>query len=164
MAGLTYKGSEVAVAVLNLISLNANDVGAEQTLYGDRTAIAKSPTVCVEPAQVRRSLAGSPKMMDNEIRVAIVVYSSSIEGVDVAQTNGDICAEKIEDLLNIHASPANLYADGNLLGGIITDGHVEEINSGYPVRAVPLMRVNRLVFLAYTHTHLVTDSSGAKHA
>jgi hypothetical protein len=167
MAGFpTYKGSAYAEYILELIRVNAADLGArpEACFYGDRSIIPESPTVCVEPAQTQREIAGSPMVMDNSIRVAIIVYSTHLESNEVAQKNGDLVAENIEDFLNLRCQPVMLYADGDQLNGMVTSGFVESIARGYLLMNDRKARANRMIWVGYTHTHLVLDAQGAKHA
>jgi hypothetical protein len=162
----TYKGSVMAETILTLLRENASDLGVPQKglFYGDQVMIPESPTVCVEPAQRQRVLAGSPMMTDNEVRVGIIVYSTHLDSIEAAQKNGDKTAELIEDFLNLRSQPPILYDSGDLLGGIITSGFVESCASGYAVKADRRMRANRLIWVGYTHTHLVLDDLGVKHA
>jgi hypothetical protein len=161
----TYKASVLSLHIVDLLRIHAADLGFKATavFYGDQSTLPESPTICVEPGQKERQHAGSPMMMDNVIRVGIIVYSTHLES-EAAQKNGDKVSEDIEDFLNLRSQPSMLYDDGNQLGGNVTSGFVESIASGYQMKADRKMRANRLVYAAYTHTHLVLDDEGAKHA
>lgn len=167
MAGFpTYKGSVMAKLWLAELRTNYVQLGLNinALFYGDQRTFPESPTTCVEPAQVLRELVGTPMITDNQVRVAFIVYSTDLESTEAAQDKCDEAIEKIEDFVNLRSQPAMLYEDGDLLGGTITAGWVESVNMGYLVMADRRMRANRLVWVGETHTHLVLDQEGAKHA
>lgn len=166
MAGFpTYKASILSLHIVGLLRSNAPSLGFKESavFYGDQSTIPESPTICVEPGQKERQLAGSPMMTDNIIRVGIIVYSTHVEN-EAAQKNGDRVSEDIEDFLNLRSQPTMLYEDGDLLGGNIMAGFVESIASGYQMKSDRKMRANRIIYRADTHTHLVLDAEGVKHA
>lgn len=162
----TYKGSVYAEYILDLIRDNAAALGVKTSaiFYGDQLTIPESPTVCVEPAQKQRALAGAPMITDNDVRVAVITYSTHLDSNEAAQKNGDKVIEDIEDLLNLRSQPSILYEDGDQLNGTVTSGYVESIAHGYVLLNDRKMRSNRLIWVGSTHTHLVLDATGAKHA
>jgi hypothetical protein len=162
----TYRGSVIAHYILDLLrdNMESFEPQAFKVLYGDQVNIPEGRTVCVEPAQTVRTPGGAPMMMDNENRVVVIVYSTHIDGSEAAQKNGDLLVDDIADYLNLQSQPGSLYASGNLMDGLITAGWVESIDRGYAKKNDRLMRANRLTWVGSSHTHLVLDAEGNKHA
>jgi len=153
----TYKGTVIAKKVIQLINDNkeAFGVGVKQVHYGDQQLIPQVPMVCVEPALVVRELNGTGMRTLNTIKVSIIVYHTGTD-TQTVQDECDDTTEDIEDFLNKEAM--SYLMGGNLLGGIVTSAFTDSAEHGYVLKSDRMMRANRLILTAFTHTPLVEET------
>lgn len=149
----TYKPSEITTYIENLLITNATSLGLQAVHYGDQRIIAAVPAVCIEPAKTKREVAGIPYQTDNTIELTLIVYHTSLQGVELVQKAADEVTEAIEDLINADAL-GDVYG-GTLLGGQVHHAHFTSTEYGYRVLADEMMRANRMVLTCRSKTKLV---------
>lgn len=150
----TYRGSIVSRAIKDFINLNKGNLGFQEVNYGDRDRFPLIPAVCVEPAITTRELTGANYVTDNTFTVNILVYHTSIDGVEVIQEECDDLSEALQDAIN-KESIHEMVAGGTRFGNIIIHGHVVRLEYGYKMLGDKLMRCNRLIWQGRSKTHIV---------
>lgn len=154
MADFTYRGSLVANAIKEFLDVRKESLGVLNVFYGDQSIIPDVPAICVEPALTTRQVSGMPYQTDNTFTINVLVYHTSLEGMEGVQQQCDVVTESVEDALNTESIPQQ-FAGGSRFGGIVLHGHTTRLEYGYKVMSNKLMRCNRIIWQGVTKTRLV---------
>ena len=145
--------SEVAERIIDILNDGGIDVLGEDAtvLYGDQNRVPTTPTICVEPGETNRTLAGVPKRTENQLVAYIIIYYAKVDTNQQTKRDTDKYAEGIVRYLD-----DNLTLELNGDGGIVIHGHVTNINPGYTFRnqGSTLMNTVRLTWVGKTKTIL----------
>lgn len=153
MPDTTYRGSIVAREIKDYIESQKGILGVEQVFYGDQRKIPNTPAVCVEPAVVDRPLTGTSYQTTNTFTISIIVYHTSLEGIELILETADEVAEAVADAINLESTPPK-FGGGTQLNGKVISGHVIRLEHGFRTMNDQLMRANRLIWEGITKTPL----------
>lgn len=157
----TYKGTKISIFIKDLIEANRSTLtrgGVNAVFYGDQRIIVGGKTVCVEPSRKIRSVRTTGHGFENTFETSIIIYSSGDQGVEQVQLVADELMEAVEDLVNLHASPASLGIGGTQFGGLIGQGWCEATEHSYRVPSSQTTRANRIIFTSKSRTSLYLAS------
>lgn len=158
MATTTYRGSVVAQAIKDYIESQKEVLNVAQVFYGDQRKIPNSPAVCVEPAIVDRPLTGTSYQTTNTFTISIIVYHTSLEGIELILERADEIAEGVADAINLEGTPAT-FGGGTQFNGKVISGHVIRLEHGWRTLNDQLMRANRLIWEGITKTPLFKEET-----
>lgn len=144
MVDMTAKMSIIASEIYNRLTVAQSTLGIKAVYLGDQQKIATTPAVAVEASTKVGSLKSAARVVEYEIRIFVIVYSSLISSNQTNQGVADKFIEQIEDFLN---------ADSNM-GGLIIHGFVESIESGYSTKTNSIARASRMTYFAQTQNRL----------
>lgn len=116
--------------------------------YGDQDMIRTTPTVCVEPSDKVRELAGVPNMTENTLEVFILVYHNKVQDNQDTRKEVDQLAYEIEFLLH---QDLQMQVVG---GPMLIHGFVMRNESGYAYKGKTLYRTARITFRGRNKTSL----------
>jgi hypothetical protein len=156
VATTTYRGSIVAGKIKDFLESQKDQLGVQQVFYGDQQRIPQSPVVCVEPAIVDRPLTGTSYTTTNSFTISIIVYHTSMDGIEKILRVTDEITERVADALNLESTAPN-FGGGTQLDGKVISGHVVRLEHGYRTLNDRLMRANRLVWEGITKTPLFKE-------
>lgn len=144
VATMTAKMSEIAQELYNRLEANKATLGFQALYMGDQQRIATTPAIAVDTSTKTGTLKAAARVVEYEIRIFVIVYSTLIISNQINKSEADTFAEEIEDFLNI---------DFNL-GGMIIHGFVESIESGYTTKTNSIARASRMTYFALTQNRL----------
>lgn len=150
----THKLSVVTQRIFDLIDVNKGPtaLNIDAVWYGDQEQVPQGRTVCVEPVTVSRDMRGVPDMVVNNFTVAVLVYLTKIQDVQLTRKECDALAEALEDLLHTHLQ---LTDNANTPGSdILVHGFVTEVLSGYTYKNGTLIRSARMTWQGISKTSL----------
>lgn len=119
--------------------------------YGDQDQLPGTPTVCVEPNDKQRELAGAPNMTENTFIIFILIYHDKLQDNQQTRLEVDQIAFDIEHLLH---QDLQLTVTGNPL---LIHGFVERNESGYVYKKGTLYRTARITYKGMNKTSLPTS-------
>jgi hypothetical protein len=138
MSDLTGSLVDICDYLFNLLDTNRSLLGLEGVYYGDQELLPATPTACVDPGEKPRGLKGAQRMSRVEFRVYILVYHSKVQATSVNRRDADIMAEAIETLIHTKRS----------LDGLVIDGMITNVSSGYMARGNTFICSSRLTYEA----------------
>lgn len=118
---------------------DANDV-----YYGDQEKFPRTPSICVDPGPLQRTLQGVSFRTDNNFAIYILVYHAKIQDNQLSRKEAQQISEAITTL--IHQDPQ--------LGGLVIHSFCPLNESGYVYRQNTMYRTNRITFEPYSKTRL----------
>jgi hypothetical protein len=116
--------------------------------YGDQDRIRTTPTVCIEPSDKTRDLAGAPSMTENTFEIFILVYHNKIQDNQTTRKEVDQLAFEIEFLLHQDLQLATAGVPR------LIHGFVMRNESGYVWKNGTLYRTARLTYRGKNKTSL----------
>ena len=154
MADLTWRPSEIAQRLLDLISDNKTALlGADaEVYYGDQSRVPVTPALCVEPGESNRILAGGQGpygRTENKVEALIIIYHGRVDEVQVVKKEADTYAEAVVDYLD-HNPLLERGGDG----GIVIHGYVTNIDPGYKYKKGTLYYAVQITWTGKTKTML----------
>jgi hypothetical protein len=134
--------------------LKANKValGLRAVYYGDQNLIPETPSVCVQPAELNRTLRGANWQVDNFIDVFIIVYHGEVQSKQVNQEECDARTVAIEAFLHTDHYLSNIGIDAQ--APLVTQGFVTNITPGTIRRDNKLQFASRLRYTAQSVTRI----------
>jgi len=148
----THKLSVVATRIQSLVEANQVALTIDDVWYGDQAMVPAGRTVCIEPITVDRRISGAPDMVENNFQVALLVYITKVQDVQLTRAECDSLAEALEDLLHLHLNlDDNAHTPGS---DIVIHGFVAENMSGYTYKEGRLIRSAKLTWLGKSKTSL----------
>ena len=117
--------------------------------YGDQNIIPRTPTVCVEPDNKQRRLAGVPNMTENDFTIFILVYINKVQELQVSRKQADNLAYDIEQYIHQDLELKNGGSTPNLI-----HGYVISSESGFVFKQGTLYRSARLTYHGLSKTSL----------
>lgn len=150
----THKHSVVTQRIFDLIDANKGPalLNIDAVWYGDQDMVPDGRTVCVEPVNVSRPMQGAPDMVLNTFTVAVLVYVTKVQDIQLTRKECDALAEAIEDMLHTHLNlDDNAHTPGS---DIVIQGWCTENLSGYTYKKDRLIRSSRLTWQGISKTSL----------
>ena len=135
---------ELTQYVFDKLTLVKNELEVVDIFYGDQDRIPRSPTLCVEPINLRRELAGATRRTNNIFLIYVLSYHSEVRSPQSNRKDSDKLAEAVATVL--HADPT--------MGTRVAHSYVIETVSGYQVKSNQMFRANRLTLEARNITQL----------
>lgn len=128
-----------------LTSAVGGQVGsADDVYYGDQEKFPRTPSICVDPGTMDRTLQGVSFRTDNNFVIYILVYHAKLQDNQLTRKEAQQVSEAIETLL--HQDPQ--------LGGLTIHSFCSRNESGYVYRRDTMYRTNRITFEPYSKTRL----------
>jgi hypothetical protein len=143
---------KIAKYLQNWINTNKVTLGLQNVYYGDQELVPKTPSLCVQPGNLLRTLAGAQWQTDNIITTFLLVYHGEIQSKQVNQEECDVLTVAIEDFLHTDHYLSNVAIDA--AAPLITQGFVTGIEAGTLRRGGKLMFASRLTYTAFTKTRI----------
>lgn len=148
----THSLDVVGGRIFDLITANKAPLAIDNVWYGDQEAVPDGRTVCVEPVNVTRPMSGVPDMVTNTFGVAVLVYVTKVQDVQLTRRECDVLTSAVADLLHQHL---NLDDDVHTPGSdLVVHGWVVEHLSGYSYKSGKLVRSGRLTWQGISKTSL----------
>ncbi len=135
---------DVADQLKILLEQYQTTLGIADVYYGDQVLVPRTPTVCVEPLEKVRELAGVSDRTENTIQVGIMIYHGQVTSSQITRRECDVFAEQVEKVLHLDRQ----------LGGLLIYGFCNRLESGYAERNGALMFSSRLTYQGLTKTRL----------
>lgn len=144
---LTRVGDGIGAGAYTLT--NFPTFSTDDIYYGDQDLLPRTPSVCIEPNDKNRSLAGAPNMTDNEFEIYAMIYHNKVQSNATTRQEVDQLAYEIE---------AWIHKDLQLKLGTSTPalihGFVVSNESGYTFKNNTLYRTARLTYKGKNKTSL----------
>lgn len=150
-----YPASIVAIADLLVTKIAGNATNFiipftdADVYYGDQDRIPRTPSVCVEPGNKDRALAGAPNMTQNEFTVYILIYHNRAQDIQLTRRETDQLAYDIELYIHQDLQLKNGGSTPNVIHGFVTANE-----SGYATKNGTLYRAARLTYHGMNKTSL----------
>ena len=74
-------------------------VDPSNVYYGDQDRIPATPSICIDPGDKTRSLAGAPNMTLNEFEIYVIIYHNKIQEMQLTRKEADQLAYEVEFML-----------------------------------------------------------------
>jgi hypothetical protein len=133
---LVTRISTLTQYVVDRVELNKASLGLGAVFYGDQNKIAVTPTVCIEPEDKVRELAGVPRKTLVTVNLFLIVYLNAIQSPTINRSEADKLIEDLEDFL---------HAD-NTMNDTVIHSMVTRIESGYAMKGNTVLRASRLSY------------------
>jgi hypothetical protein len=143
---------KIAKYLQNWLNANKAALGLQAVYYGDQNLIPKTPSLCVQPGTVERTLSGALWQTDNFIDVLLLIYHGEVQSKQVNQEECDVFTVAVEDFLHTDHYLSNTGIDA--AAPLITQGFVTRIEAGSLRRDGKLMFASRLTYRAFTKTRI----------
>lgn len=127
-----------------LKSANGIAVDSADIYYGDQEKFPRTPSICVDPGNLKRDLQGVSYRTDNSFVLYIIIYHAKIQDNQLTRKEVQQISEAVETLL--HQDPQ--------LGGYVIHSYCTLNESGYVYRQNTMYRTNRITFEPYSKTRL----------
>lgn len=143
---------QISKYLQNWLNANKASLGIQNVYYGDQELIPKTPSVCVQPGNLVRTLSGALWQADTITSILIMVYHGEIQSKQINQAECDAFAIAIEDFLHTDHYLSNVAIDAQ--APLITSGFVSSIEPGSIRRGGKLMFATRLTYTAFSKTRI----------
>jgi len=152
----TYHAQDIVQGVFDTLSTAASSLGIAvnsgaasgyDVFYGDQTNIPRTPTICVEPGTLTRTLDGAatPPPTLNEFEVLILVYLQELGGIQTLEKSKDLLLDQVVDVMH----------EDWTLGGLLVFGYCHTIDPGYAMRGNKLMRCGKISYRGMNKSFLI---------
>lgn len=144
----TADPSTVCQALIDKITGNKENfvIPVVDIFYGDQQRITHTPTICVEPSQKTRELAGAPNMTMNTFEIIVLVLINKVADTIITRKQSDQLAYDVEKFLHQDLQ----------LNGLLIHGFVERSESGVTTKNNTMYRAARLVYHGLNKTSLAS--------
>ena len=129
-------------------------VDPSNVYYGDQDRIPATPSICIDPGDKTRSLAGAPNMTLNEFEIYVIIYHNKIQEMQLTRKEADQLAYEVEFMLHQDLQLKTNPSDVN--SGLLIHGFVNKVEPGYTTKANTTYRSTRLTYYGQNKTSLPT--------
>ena len=137
---MSDRPSEIIQALIDKVEGESGQMGFQAVYYGDQAVIPATPVLCIGASVVDTEL--QPSRLNHDVHAYLLIYHGKIQDVQKNQKEADELAEDLRDFL--HLDPQ--------LGGLIIQGYIQRMESGYARRENSLMSTHRMTWHAMTRT------------
>jgi hypothetical protein len=152
VARATYRMDVVAQAVLDVLTTASATLNIDPSdmYYGDQKNIPRTPSLCIEPSHLERSLDGAsiPPRTRNEFDVIVYVYLYNLTSVQQLSQDKDKLLDDVADVLHFDWT----------INDTVIFGHCRSSEYGYSLKANSLVRSGKIAWRGMTKSPLTSNN------
>jgi hypothetical protein len=119
----TNKLSVVAHAYKDIVDAVATALSIEDVFYGNQIKFPRTPSVVIEPDDMRADITHAPRTTTNIFLVEILIVHCKVQDNQITRAEADVLAEALQEAIE--------HKDNITLGGLVVHQFVRRMKSGY---------------------------------